>query len=97
MGAPVDLFNGVVAVSPVMLFAKFVTHRTRSTFDAKANRWHEACVFASLGALLFAFIGVTCRGHPWWLAVLSALSLAIAILVLVFDALSDDGKRVEDA
>jgi hypothetical protein len=97
VSAPVDFFSSVVTLSSVVLFAKFVTHRTRSHFDQKADRWHRLCAYSCVGALLLAFAGIA-RGDAFWmswlLAGLSATTLAFAVFILLRDVLGDDRGRV---
>jgi peptidoglycan/LPS O-acetylase OafA/YrhL len=96
VSASVDFFNDVATVSSLVLFAKFVTHRTRSEFDVKAYRWHKACAISSLIALVIAFVGVGMTAPLWPLGGASASAMLVAVLILLHDVLEDDSKRTSE-
>lgn len=89
-----------MTLASVMLFAKFITHRTRSHFDVEADQWHRACVYSCVGALLLAFAGIA-RTDPCWLswllAGLSAAATAFGGWILLRDVLVDDRGRVAES
>lgn len=59
MNTSVDFFNAIVTLSSVVLFAKFVTHRSRrQSLPTRLRRLHVTCVMSSIGALTFAFVSL---------------------------------------
>lgn len=99
MNASVDFFNAIVTLSSVVLFAKFVTHRTRrQSLTTRLRRLHVTCVMSSIGALTFAFVSLELeRDPPPWLHVSAAVLMSASVLILVFDALCDDRKQLTHA
>lgn len=99
MNVPGNFFDDVVTMASVMLFAKFVTHRTRSDFTARANTWHMVCVSCCVSAIVLAFAGVVI-GSSWALGLLlvgSTLAMLLALAILLWDVLVDDRKQVADS
>jgi len=89
-----------VAVSSVLLFAKFVTHRTRLKHTRRAAGWHTVCVVCSAGAVIVALAGVAVGDQTplsWSLACVSAFAMVAAMVILLCDALVDDRKRVPNS
>lgn len=100
MNSSVDFFAAVVALSSVMLFTKFVTHRTRDESQPVSRRLHclhVFCVLASGVAAGFALYGLEIddADPPLWLHVVTYIAVAIAGLILVWDGLAGDKKRIK--
>jgi hypothetical protein len=62
-GPPVDFYAGVIATVMVLLFAKFVTHRSlgqdgKWRWLQKVDRsgWHTACVFTAWLSLVISLV-----------------------------------------
>jgi glucan phosphoethanolaminetransferase (alkaline phosphatase superfamily) len=92
----VDFFNAIVTLASVVLFAKFVTHRTRNreVVTVGLHWWHVGCVVLSIVAIALALIGLGReRNPPSWLHILSATVAAVAVAILVIDGLGDDNTR----
>jgi cytochrome bd-type quinol oxidase subunit 2 len=93
-----DLFNGVITVASVVLFAKFITHRTREGGVAKADptaRWmHYLCVACCGVALCLAFAGLGWRDDALsWLGATSSAVVAAATALLLIDVLKADASK----
>ena len=93
----VDFFASIVALSSIMLFTKFVTHRTRDRSVKASPRlhiWHVACIVASSFAAGLALIALELENPSQYLHIATAALVAIAAVILVLDGLIDDSKRV---
>jgi hypothetical protein len=90
-----DFFNNVAAVSMVLIFAKFVTHRSRSgPRSGRARRiaagLHVVCVVAAVVSLVIALAATELQSDHMLLHVLAWVSLGIASAVLIGDVLWED-------
>lgn len=93
-----DFLAAVVALSSIVLFAKFVTHRTRDTREVTkgVNTLHVVCTGLSVVALVCAFIGLELEeSPPLWFDITAAVSMAGALTILVGDALRNDRKLIQ--
>jgi hypothetical protein len=92
--AATDVCNAAVTVAPVIVFAKFVTHRSRRAHAAGAGaavRWgHLLCVLLSGASLFAAILGLAWSAHVEALAWFAAGTLALSFLILLWDGLRDD-------
>jgi hypothetical protein len=90
-----DLLTGVLTVASIVVFAKFVTHRTRATSPDRALLMqlalHVTCVLCSGAALTLALLGLMQPGQPSKSVAVAAMSLVgVAVLILVGEGLYDD-------
>lgn len=83
-------------MSIVLVFAKFVTHRSRrglTTFST--HGWHLACVGFSVIAVALGLVSAELETDPaWWLHLLAAGAMTAGVVILLVDMLADDGRRV---
>ena len=89
-----DVCNAAVTVAPVIVFAKFVTHRSRDDHAAGAGAavwWgHLLCVLLSGACLFAATLGLAWSAHVEALAWVAAGTLTLSFLILLVDGLRDD-------
>lgn len=87
-----DFYNNIAAVAAVLMFAKFVTHRTRKGQKPGSERWlfgfHFIGVAAAAVAILVA-LSATADGATDS-RILEWVSLGLSGLILVVDVLVDD-------
>jgi peptidoglycan/LPS O-acetylase OafA/YrhL len=96
MNPSVDFFDSIITLSSVVLFAKFVTHRTRiqATVTGFVHGWHIACLSLSALALVLSS-GALLDGNkpPWYLHVGAGSAAGLAVIILIVDGLIDDNSR----
>jgi hypothetical protein len=94
-----DFFNNIAAVCVVLLFAKFVTHRSRTPGGRQTGVLvlHVVCVVAAAVGTVFALIATVRQSAAPGLTVTAWVSLGVAGLTLMFDVLWDDIRRHRSA
>ena len=99
-----DVYAACLALFPIVLFAKFATHRRHRGLPAK--RWrvlHVTCVLAAVVGLLASLFVLAFSGPTSWDAVVRWMVVAVAALsfiILAVDVLlasawkerADDGR-----
>lgn len=93
-----DFLAAVVVLSSIVLFAKFVTYRTRDTREVTKgiSALHVVCTGMSVVALVCAFIGLELEESPLlWFDITAAGFMAVALTILVGDALRNDRMLIQ--
>lgn len=89
-----DVCNAAVNVAPVIVFAKFVTHRSRDGGAAAARGaarvGHLLCILLSGASLFAATLGLAWSAQVEALAWVAAGTLALSFSILLVDGLRHD-------
>jgi hypothetical protein len=105
-----DFFNGIVAVSVVVLFAKFVTHRSRKKnppqikflgrtvkfLGRTGSDWsHLACVTLAGAGVFLGLYGAQFAQHQG-IRYWAWITTSLALLILTIDVVGNDFRASKD-